>query len=84
MPLSKSKQAAYMREYRKRNRYNVIPKREDIVQPTVIPSVIPNFVIPWYNKAIHRPGDTVKMRDQSGRERVIVIPELDGDGQEVW
>ena len=35
MPLSKKRQAEYMREYRKRNRYNVIPTTP------VIPNVLP-------------------------------------------
>ena len=33
MPLSKARQAEYMREYRKRTRYNVIPKPDNPVQP---------------------------------------------------
>jgi len=33
MPLSKAKQAEWMREYRKRIRYNVIPKMQEHVIP---------------------------------------------------
>ncbi|KKL63820.1 hypothetical protein LCGC14_2171250 [marine sediment metagenome] len=52
MPLSKAKQAEYMKDYRKRIRYNVIPKESAPVipsTPAVIPkpsSVIPKLSIP--------------------------------------
>ena len=46
MPLSKAKQAQYMREYRARLRYNVIPKQG---------------VIPMYDWQVHKEGDVVRM-----------------------
>ncbi len=67
MPLSKQKQAEYMREYRKRTRYNVIPNLDIPVQSE----------IPLYNPAKHKAGDKVRL----ATGRVYVIPNLDADGQ---
>ena len=69
MPLSKAKQAEYMREYRRKVRYNVIPKPIDSVQP--------ESEIPLYNPSTHKDGDRVRM----STGKVVVIPNLDADGQ---
>jgi len=71
MPLSKVKQAEYMREHRKRLRYNVIP------------NVTPVY-IPWYNPNDHVVGRTVRMKDGQGRITVVVTPDVDADGRPIW
>ena len=38
---------------------------------------------PWYNPAIHRAGDTVRVK-QGNRVSTVVIPELDADGGMMW
>lgn len=68
MPLSKTKQAEYMREYRKHVRYNVIPNE----------SMQPEPEIPLYNPSKHGAGDTVIING-----KVTVIPELDADGNPI-
>ena len=65
MPLSKKKQAEYMREHRKSTRYNVIPKRG--LPKGVIPkedSVIPS-VIPKYDKGIMYPDGRMRLEDMT-------------------
>ncbi len=82
MPLSKAKQAEWMREYRKRTRYNVIPKPATSVIPRLTEVVTSKEDIPVYNPAIHRAGDTVRVL-VGNKAKVIKIPELDADGQPI-
>ena len=70
MPLSKER----MRERKRQDRL--------VVKPMSNLNTMQNDYIPWYNPAIHRAGDRVKV--QSGRGYVITtIPELDADGHPV-
>uniref|UniRef100_A0A6H1ZJ51 Uncharacterized protein n=1 Tax=viral metagenome TaxID=1070528 RepID=A0A6H1ZJ51_9ZZZZ len=61
MPLSKARQAERMREYRKRNRYNVIPNTET----SVIPNKANTSVIPKQQGVI--PDDTFIPFDADGK-----------------
>lgn len=87
MPLSKKRKAEYMRGYRQRIRYHVLPNDVKPVIPDEVRHVksdevgyhvLPSAPIPIYNPRLHRPGDTVRING-----KVIVIPELDGDGQPI-
>ena len=73
MPLSKVKQAEYMRRYRAGVIPSVIPKATQSVTSSVIPNP------PLYNPSLHRAGDTVRVL-RGKREVTVVIPKLDADG----
>ena len=73
MPLSKKKQAEYMRALRKRQR--ATPVLTDDVRYNVIPET---EIIPRYDPRIHKAGDRVRMNGQ-----VVVIPELDAEGNPI-
>ncbi len=87
MPLSKERQAQYMRDYRKRIRYNVIPNYTTNPVPDAGPYdgndggdlVIPKP--PLYQQGKKYPPGT-EVRDLKGR--VFVAPELDGNNQVVY
>jgi len=72
MPLSKVRQAEYMREYRKRIRYNVIPNLTSPVIPKVDTSIIKGDV-PFYNPAVHKTGDLVRIW-QNGKQIEVTVP----------
>ncbi len=40
--------------------------------------------IPWYNPADHVVGRPVRMKDASGKNRVVITPECDADGRPLW
>lgn len=70
---------------------NVIPKLPGLIlQGNKIvgierqPATMPQEFIPLYNPSLHRTGDKVKMRDRQGKTQVLIVPELDVDGNPIW
>ena len=83
MPLSKAKQAQWMREYRKRSRYNVIPKETKPVIPSVptIDTVSPPVQREGYGKASSTviPSPYKGMVTDDGE-----LVEFDADGNRIY
>ncbi len=76
MPLSKAR----MRERKRLDR----AKCQTYVKPKIVESVISGSdITPIYDPSKHGTGDKVRF-PFNGKYRVIVIPELDADGNPMW
>ena len=96
MPLSKAKQAEWMKEYRKRLRYNVIPKLDPIpARPDVQTrlEVARKALIVKPALYLNKDEGVIPNYDPTKHHpgdtvrmngRVVTIPQLDADGQPVF
>jgi hypothetical protein len=78
----------YQREYMRRRRAAAkgLTVRPNSVRPVmpVRPIVAPEPIEPpIYNPSVHKPGNTVRMR-QGNKFITVTVPELDADGNAIY
>lgn len=47
-------------------------------------AIQPEEYIPWYDRTKHKQGERVRMRGNNGRVQIVVVPELDGERNQIW